>query len=377
MNQPIAKNNSSISQHNFKSASMNNEYQSTFMPIFSQAEAKIKKYVVLAFVMGLGMAWLRYQITMEVVNVKRAIPKDLVNRASYINGLILSSNLLIKQYQKAKDRFVIHLKKENLPKSWKPDDFVSNFEETKGSPQIEWYNKELEKYITKVNNQPFVAKEDGKHAISLWQKAELDVRYNKQMEMLNEFSGEEYAYISSHPDCSERCSTFQGCLVSLHKHSTKNPPKKIKSYKELKKSDFFVEKVDGVDVYSLPDIMAVVDKYGYNNNIICGFNCRHHLLHYHKGKVPPKEFSAKEIKAQRDIEQKIREMERHIRSLKMELNVYNSISKKDKTIRLKIINLRAKIKHLVEVYKKFCNDNGYAWYDYRIKVSDNEIFMRK
>ena len=74
-------------------------------------------------------------------------------------------------------------------------------------------------------------------------------------------------------------------------------------------SGFRVGKLDGYWVYSLTDIMAQVDKYGYNNNIICGFNCRHHLIAYRPNDVPPKEYSDQDIKKEREINTKLRAKE--------------------------------------------------------------------
>lgn len=353
------------------SASTNNVYQSTFMPIFSNAEAMIKRLVIFAFFTGMSKTWLVFQIGLIIKKVKKDIPKDLFNRDAYINGLIASSNLLVYQYEKTKSKEQVIRNKMirggmDISKKLTPQNLTEEFKknriwaEAKGYVNVKDYEKELNRFISNVSQCPFTTKEKGKRPISLWQKAELDVRYEKQMEMLETLKSEgvELCWISSHPDCSKRCEHWQGKLVSLTKHATM--------------SGFRVEKVNGNWVYSLPDIMAQVDKYGYHNNIICGFNCRHKLHKYVEGSVAPKSYDKEEIKRQREIETKIRAMERYIRSLKMKLNDYNIVNDKQKVLRLKSEIQRATIN-----YKNYCEKNGYAWYQYRIDVKDVNIYTRK
>lgn len=347
---------------NKKSASTDDKYQSTFMPIFADAEARIKRLIVFAFFIGMSKTMLTFQIQQIVASVKKQIPSNLHDRYAYINGLIKSANRLIHKKEMETLKFKSFVRKNELNVKT-PEELAKAYK--KGSVEIEWYNKEINKYINEINETPITTAEPGKKPISLWQKAELDIRHHKNMEMLDTQinSGVEYAFISSHPDCSKRCERWQGKLVSLTKHATL--------------SGFRVEKLDGMWVYSLPDIMAQTDKYGYHNNIISGFNCRHYTIPYIAGskKRPPKEYTKEDVKKQRKIESDIRLREREIRSLKMKLNEYNSIS--DKAIERKRRALELKIRHSVANYKKYCNDNDYAWYKYRIDVNDNNIYLKE
>ena len=346
------------------------------MPIFTDAEARIKRLVVFAFWVKMPKTMLLFQIGEIIKQVKKDIPANLYNRASYINGLVKSSNDLIKQYNVALTNFERTKKQliygdKSLQSIKSPQNLAELMQkqtekekllmwsQAKGHPNVTEYEKEIKKFINSVSDRPFVTQEPGKKPISLWQKAELDVRYNKQMDMLNELLDKnvELAWISSHPDCSKRCEKWQGKLVSLTKHATM--------------SGFRVGKVDGHWVYSLPDIMAQVDKYGYHNNIICGFNCRHKLHEYTKGSVAPREYSKDEVKKQREIEQSIRMRERNIRLLKMKANDYKIVND-TKSVRI----LNQKIKLQVADYKRFCERNGYAWEKYRIDVNDNNIYLR-
>ena len=358
-----------------RSATTNNEYQSTFMPIFLDAEARIKKLVVLAFWVTMPKQMLIYQILAIIASVKKQIPNDLKDKEIYIKGLQDSSLALVKQYEKAKTMFDKVKRQIDIPKYITPERLSQNdmWAQAKGYPNIENYQKELKKFINGVSDQSFVAQEtDKSHPISLWQKAELDVRYNNQLKMLDECkaTGVDLWWISSHPDCSERCSIFQGELISLSKHA-KNPQKKYKKYSDINKNRFVCDEIDGHKVYSLTDIKAMTDKYGYHNNIISGFNCRHYLIQYDANSVKPEHYSERDIKKEREIEQRIRNMERQIRILKMRKNDYIIVG--DKKM---VAELNKRIKEAEAKYKKFCEINGYAWYKYRIDVNDNNIYLR-
>lgn len=127
-------------------------------------------------------------------------------------------------------------------------------------------------------------------------------------------------------------------------------------------SNFKVGKLGNQTVYSLTDIMAQVDKYGYHNNIICGFNCRHRLIPY-DGQLPPEKFNEEDVEKQRKIEEQIRAMEREIRKQKTRAALYEEMGEK----RLAKA-IREHVKDLVAEYRAFCDKNGYASYDYRIKI---------
>lgn len=357
------------------------------MPIFADAESRIKRLVVFAYWTGIPKSLLLFQIAEIIKQVKSQIPTTLYNREQYINGLIKSANRLVADndrmnlfFRKINNKVVLYNERGEVLRIRTPQQFKDFqltqtqklWSEAKGVPYIEKYENELKKYIDNVSEKPFVTDEKGKRSISLWQKAELDVRHNKQIEMIDDLmkAEVEYAWISSHPDCSERCEMFQGELVSLTQHA-KNPQKSYRKYKDIKKERFVCGEKDGHKVYSLPDIMNCTDKYGYNNMIISGFNCRHHLSPYTSGSVAPTHYSKGEVAKQRAIEQNIRDKERNIRLLKMKLNDYTIINDK-KT--MSILNRRIKV--AVNDYKQYCNNNGYAWYKYRIDVNDNNIYLR-
>lgn len=344
-----------------------NLYQSTFMPIFQKAETKIKSLILAAFFIGSqNKYFLRLSIAKVIADVGAKIPNDLHDKDVYIESLLKKSESWIRLYydqpkvvfQKAKDSLLGTIPANTkVPNIQTPKDLVNFIKsdkmwaEAKGSPNVVNYPKEVNLRLNQFAADPCTTQEPGKKPISLWQKAELDVRYEHQMQDLQNkrLMGVELAWTSSHPNASKRCAPWQGKLMALEGHATM--------------SGFRIGKVDGHWVYSLVDIMNQTDKYGYHNNIICGFNCRHRLIPYQKGTVAPKEYTVKEMDEQRKIEAHIRDMERNIILQKLRAELYNDIGEK------KIASVIAKRSDKMVVhYKSFCEKNGYAWHKYRIEV---------
>ncbi len=358
-----------------KQASTNNLYQSTFMPIFQQAENKIKLIILTAFLYGMNLINLRYKLSIYIKEIIKKIP-DISDKDTYIKGLYNKTEYLISNYYNkpmltfnnlkrnvsnvSNNTIVIKTPNQLLTENNKLVKDIVKYD-AKGYVRVQDYPKQVKKYINQLS-QEVITTSDGKKPISLWQKAELDVRYQHQQEMLSDLNkaGVKLAWISSHPDCSKRCECFQGSLVSLDKHAQSPQTKVDKKFKYNKRS-FIVDRVDGHNVYSLTDIMNVTDEYGYTNNIIVGFNCRHYLIPYKEGEKPVKDFSQEDIKKQRAIENNIRAKEREIRLLKSKVELYNKTDLKQANYYKKLVKLK------IEQYKRYCEKNGYAWFDYRIK----------
>lgn len=347
----------------------NDLYQSTFMPVFQKAETKIKTLVLLAFLYHLSLTELRLKINGIVAWVETKIPKELRDKTAYLRGLKRTSEEFIllyykkpyKQFVKAKTALYDTLptdRKIKTPSIETPKqmlEFVSKpqnmWAEAKGSPNVVNYDKEVKKMVSRLCEEPVVTDEEGKKPISLWQKAELDVRHEAQMQMLDDLrtKGIRYAYTSTHPNCSKRCQAWQGKLFDLNEHA--------------KGSNHQVTTLNGTPVYSLLDVIEKEDKYGYKNNIIVGFNCRHRLVPYEIGRNAPEQYTDKDVKKQREIEGKIRQMERNIRSQKTRSMCYEITGEKKLAK-----DIKNSVKILVEQYKAYCNANGYAWHQYRINI---------
>lgn len=344
------------------------KYQSTFLPIFQDAETRIKALIVAAFLALKSPLVLRMSIAAIINEVALKIPDTLYDKKAYIDGMKARSEIYIRRFyyepkmmfDRANARLMNLLPADvEVPNIKTPKDMIDYtthgelWAEAKAVPYIRNYEQEVFKRMDQLAAMPMTTYEPGKKPISLWQKAELDVRYNKQMEMLQQLldTGVELAYTSSHADASKRCEKWQGKLMSLTEHATM--------------SNFRVKKVDGKWVYSLMDIMAQTDKYGYHNNIICGFNCRHRLIPYDPGKEPPRKYTKEEVAKQRNIEETIRKMEREIRLQKTRWMFYDQMGEK-KVAK----NIEKRVKMLIENYKRFCERNGYAWFQYRINIRE-------
>jgi hypothetical protein len=319
-------------------------------------------------------------IAQIIGDVNAKVPNTLQDKEQYIKALQVKSQFMVRQYYDKPIEAFNEVREKLLGSIPDPSkaskitnpkealDLIQSkhlWSEAKGNPNVVNYPKQVKLRLNQLAQEPITTQEPGKKPISLWQKAELDVRYENQMQNLQNLrvQGIRYAYISSHPNCSKRCQCWQGSLVALEGHAV--APQKVVNYKSFKysKSSYAMGKVDGKTVYSLSDIMATVDsRYGYHNNIISGFNCRHRLIPYN-GQLPPKEFNEEDIKKQREIESKIRELERTIRLKKKQLKLYNELGDKKA-----ILILKKEIKRLTEYYETFCEKNGYAWYQYRIEV---------
>lgn len=346
-------------------------YQSTFLPIFSHAEIQIKKLIAKAFWELKPKNILILAINKYIEEVDKRVPQNIINRSAYMEGLRRKSMLMVEQYYtRARNIFagVLAILIANQvkigqkpPKISTPKEMITYLNTTKikynmwsqakAVVRVQNYPKQLTQYIEKLSNEAITTVEPGKKGITLWQKAELDIRYEKQMDMIKELkdNGEDLCWISSHPDCSKRCEKWQGKLVSLTLPS--------------KYPGFRVMKVDGHWVYSLPDIMAQVDKYGYNNNIICGFNCRHYLKPYTSGSSAPKQYDNVDIERMRKVNTDLRELERRIRFYKEQEQI--ALTQNNK---IEAIKSRNKAKVLTKVYEDMCEKYGFAIQLYRINI---------
>lgn len=317
--------------------------QSTALPIYQKAETRIKALVLLAFIHAWPEIVLRSKITAVILAVEAKI-----GLTAYNKGLRnFAIKMMREQYRKPLYQF-----KDQFPDK-KPIDFKYLKNEAKGGTYYD-YPKELKKRITQLTNEVTTASEDGKKPISLWAKAEIDTRQEHNQKMIDDLieKGEVLCYISSHPNCSKRCAPWQGKLVHLTKRAS-NPPK----WTSVPTSSLIVDKIDGRNVYSLTNIREMEDKYGYHNSVF-GFNCRHYLIPY-EGQNPPTHYTKDEMKDERKIEQRIREMERAIRKEKQRLTLMEKGGVDYK-------RQKRKVEYMVETYRAFCKKWGFPSYDYRI-----------
>lgn len=220
-----------------------------------------------------------------------------------------------------------------------------------GRPNCVNYATKLKERMAQMAEKDPSFIEEGKAPMSIFAKAEMDVRHDEQMAKLEALRkhGYKWCWLSSHADCSDRCAPWQGKLVDINGLS--DLPSHRMGYKK-----------GGYEVYSLRSIMDETDKYGYKNNIIVGFNCRHRLIPYHEGSVPPKKFSHRVMSKERKINAELRAMEREIRATKRQSAMYNEFDGRTASM------LSKKAEALTKAYKKYASENGYEWHAYRLEV---------
>lgn len=304
-------------------------------------ERAIKVLILLCALNLINKSVLLYKINILISKYNKELPKDLIDRNKYIVGSYSSAMNLVRNVY---DPIIYNFEDDLYDK---PIDFIRD--SYKAEPTNEYYYDIIKNALKNLNRNELVYSEKGKKPITLWQKVELDIRHNAQMQMVENAkkSGYDLWWLSSHANCSERCAKHQGKLVSL-------------TLSSIDDTFFTGQIVDGIKVYSFTDIENQVDKYGYKNNIINGFNCRHTMYKYEKGGVRPKKYSENGVSKVRKLENAQREMERAIRRKKSAYEttkyIYPEQAKK----------LKQEIKTLTNQYKEFCNKYGLVREDYRI-----------
>jgi hypothetical protein len=352
-------------------------YQSKFLPIVQRAETEIKKLIQYYALHLKSKSELRKKIEGIIRGVAKHLPFSLFDREKYILGLYKTSEKMIREfYDNVVNGFLMFMAVAGLlfikgkkPKT--PHELLA-FQKTspkvyqevvnqiktpmwqmaKGTPYVADYGKAVKNRIKELAKTPTVSAEpSGKKPISLWQKAELDIRHENQLNRIDELikSGVRYAWTSTHPDCSKRCEKWQGKLFDLVAENSE-----LSGFRMRKK-------LDGNTVYCFKEVTRQVDKYGYNNNIIVGFNCRHRLVEY-TGQKAPRDYDKEDVAEQRKINAKLREFERKIRFYKTQAVLYN---KTDPQLSNQCKRIAEK---LTKQYKEFADKNGYAWYQYRIDI---------
>lgn len=203
------------------------------------------------------------------------------------------------------------------------------------------------------------AHEDYSTNVSLRNVAEMTVRYESQLDMIEEKrkEGKRLVYILAHANCSKRCEKYQvggsshpSGLYSLDGTSGTTP-----------------EGIKYVPLEFATDNPA--DRYitragkVYQNGCLTGFNCRHQLGDYVPG-VKPLAIPKKVIERRRAVEEKQREYEREIRNYKKAAVIAENPKQ--------AANFRKAARKLNEEYRQFSVKNKVAWNPDRVKIFDNE-----
>lgn len=338
----------------------------------ARAETKIKQFINLYALNLWSKIELQKQINDVIGEFAKKIPDDLDEKEEYIAGLhYFATKETQKQYSKmiillGLVGFSVAFRQTPMPKTPKEAYVIAKKVElgqlkvlepqfadykTYGSVNIQNYGSKLRKEIKRLANEQAGTMPIDRKGMSLWQKTELDMRSKVQLEMLDNVykSENDLWWLSSHADCSERCAKWQGKLVS-------------KSLPPTDETMWTGTKEGSRKVYSLNGIVNIVDKYGYKNNIVVGFNCRHRLIAYQKGTRPAQDYEGKDIKRERLVNAKMRAMERKIRATKTESALMREIDRNE------AMALRKKANEMYDKYVAFAEKNKIAYYPDRCKI---------
>jgi hypothetical protein len=250
----------------------------------------------------------------------------------------------------------------NIVNSKKNDSFYPH------SLPLNVYHKTYMKRVEELTKElvDIEAKEDYKTNVSLRNIAEMTIRYEHQLDMIEEKrrSGKKLVYILAHANASERCQKYQ---VGGTKHSS--------GLYSLDGTSGTTE--DGIKYVPLEfatnnpeDQYTTKAGITYQNGCLTGFNCRHKLGDYIPG-VTPQPIDEKVIEKRRELETKQRDYERQIRKYKKAAIVFKETSPRlsqkydDAT--------KAKTKE----YRKFVQENNLTYYSERLKLlkDDENIIL--
>lgn len=181
---------------------------------------------------------------------------------------------------------------------------------------------------------------------SLRNRAEMEVRYQAHFDNIDELraSGHKLVIASTHADCSDRCSKFQGGVYSLdHTYGVTDDGRK------------YVPLEIATDVYTKTKAGKT-----YKNGLL-GFNCRHYLVPYRSGYRFPKP-NPNEERKQYAITVRQRELERNVREWRTRAIEYKGTDRKS------YLKAREKAIEWNKEYIKYSQDHRRAYYPSRTKI---------
>ena len=205
------------------------------------------------------------------------------------------------------------------------------------------------------------AKEDYVTNVNLRNIAEMTIRYDEQLDMIEELraNGQKLVYIEAHANCSKRCEKYQvgGSMHPSGLYSLDGTSGVTADGVKFLPLEFATN--NPIDLYTTRAGKT------YQNGCITGFNCRHKLIPY-VPQQPPTIIPEKAIRERRAIELRQREMEREIRYQKR-------LALQTKGIYpAKAAKARAEAVRLNNEYIAFCKKHKVAFYPDRTKVLKGE-----
>lgn len=210
----------------------------------------------------------------------------------------------------------------------------------------DYFKQNVKPVMERLSQQFPLDPDDVSGRMSLRGKAELEVRYQHNLDMVEDLKkdGNKLVICSTHADCSERCAKWQGRVYSLD--GTSGTTNDGRTY---------------VPLEIATDVFYTTKKGKTYKNGLLGFNCRHYLVPYKSGFKFPKP-NAKEERRQYAITEEQRRLERNVIKWKTEALTYKETDKDRYRFAKK------KAQEYNKAYIEFSKANGRAYYPSRTKI---------
>ncbi len=229
-----------------------------------------------------------------------------------------------------------------------------------GIPVIKDYQSSVRLAMKALSAEPpkIVTTKNGKtYVMPARLRAEMAVRYAAAVENLQRLidEGVLFCWISSHPNCSPRCSSYQGKLYSLFQGRVTIDGKE---YGER-------GVIDGIPYRPINEALAGPN--GDGNGCISGYNCRHRAIEYERGSRPPEDFSKAQMQREYAIDKQQRNYENRIRQLKQEERQLRACGMEKEASAV-----RKKWRRLTKDYQIYSIEHDRAYYPYRYVIDRSE-----
>ena len=230
-----------------------------------------------------------------------------------------------------------------------------------GIPVIKDYQSSVKLAMKALSAEPpkIVTTKNGRtYVMPARLRAEMAVRYAAAVENLQRLINEGvlFCWISSHPNCSPRCSSYQGKLYSLFQGKVTIDGKE---YGER-------GVIDGISYRPINEALAGPN--GDGNGCISGYNCRHRAIEYERGSRPPEDFSKAQMQREYAIDKQQRNYENRIRQLKQEERQLRACG-----MAKEASAVRKKWRRLTKDYQIYSVENNRAYYPYRYVIDRSEV----
>ena len=352
---------------------MDPKYKVKILTKVNEVETKLKEIIQKGALKMLSPNQVNVESEKLIAEFAKSIPNDFYYKDEIIKGLRVFKTKLFFEYKRTVDLGWEEIKSLTMEllkrKVNTPTDFISVFLDNtkdmdidsiydvrkegtwmsqKGAIRIVDYYKKLKEQSNALAEQ--VIKENTtKKALSIRSMVELSLRKSYHDDSLKEFksAGVKLVWVSTHADCSKRCAPWQGRLYSL---------------------DGTLGKQDGhsfVPIEKATDVFGTTKRGRIFKNGLFGFNCRHYMIQYTYGSTYPIDYSADEIKKEREITAQQRAMEREIFKLKHKSMLLKDVEPG------KSRELKQKAALKTKEYIEFSKENSHAYYPDRINIPES------